>query len=264
MTFREGTLQHWANEYILGTSVAAKLAPPSIPRTLDDAQQSVTLLSPGRPDTLVRGQHAPKTPRRDALKSPEKRAQIVHTFLHHELQAAELMAWAILRFPHMPPAFLRGLAQIAEDEIRHMNLYQNYLNALGFEFGSFPIRDWFWERIPACQTPEAFVATIGIGFEGGNLDHAARFANSFRQVDDEAGAAIQDQICEEEIPHVRFAMHWFERLRAKPSFELWRATLPAPLSPMVMRGKPLNQKARERAGFDADFLHELSHWQPEP
>ena len=38
--------------------------------------------------------------------------------------------------------------------------------------------------------------------------------------------------------------------------------LPAPLSPMLMRGHPLQRKARLAAGFPEDFLDQLDAWQP--
>src|SRR2546430_3572368 len=42
-------------------------------------------------DVVIR---SAKSPGPVALRSARRRAQLVHTFLHHELQAAELMAWA--------------------------------------------------------------------------------------------------------------------------------------------------------------------------
>jgi uncharacterized ferritin-like protein (DUF455 family) len=185
---------------------------------------------------------------------------MAHTFLHHELQAAELMAWAVLAFPDTPLAFRRGQLAILDDEVRHMQLYRAYLEELGFAFGAFPVRDWFWERVPRAETPAQFVAVLGIGFEGGNLDHAARFAARLRAVDDEAGAAIEARVAEEEIPHARFALHWFEKFAGAADFATWMRHLPPPLSPLVMRGEPIDREARRRAGFSDAFIDELARW----
>ena len=106
------------------------------------------LSSPGRPAELTVASGSGKTPRTGALRSPERRAQLLHTFLHHELQAAELMCWALLAFAATPRAFRRGLLAICGADIRHMGMYRAYLVELGFDFGSFPVRDWFWERVP--------------------------------------------------------------------------------------------------------------------
>jgi uncharacterized ferritin-like protein (DUF455 family) len=68
---------------------------------------------------------------------------------------------------------------------------------------------------------------------------------------------------EEEVAHVAFAAHWFEKLGGPLDFGSWLEALPAPLSPMVMRGKPLSRERRTRAGLSARFLDELEAWQPE-
>jgi uncharacterized ferritin-like protein (DUF455 family) len=204
-----------------------------------------------------------KTPRPGALREPRKRAELLHTFLHHELQAAELMCWTVLAFPDAPLPFRRGLLGICQDEIRHMRMYQVHLHTLGCAVGDFPVRDWFWSRVPTVQSPAAFCAVMGLGFEAGNLDHTRRFAERFRAVGDEAGAVLQEVVAKEEIPHVAFAAHWFRKLQGELSFASWQAALPAPLSPMVMRGDPIDRVAREQAGLDAEFLDALQAWQPE-
>jgi uncharacterized ferritin-like protein (DUF455 family) len=186
---------------------------------------------------------------------------VVHTFLHHELQAAELMCWAILAFPESSPKFRSGLAKIACDEVRHMNLYAEHLVSLGSSFGAFPVRDWFWERVPKAETAAHFVATMGMGFEGGNLDHTLRFAERFRSSGDLEGARLQEIIFEEEIPHVRFALSSFRAMTGRDDFASWARHLPPPLSPMVMRGNPLERDGRSRAGFSAGFVDELAQWQ---
>ena len=256
------TLEGWAREYIETTDLEAKFA-SGVPNALDPSARPQRLDAPGRPASLTVAQTSPKTPGPEALRAPARRAQVLHAFLHHELQAAELMAWAILAFSDAPPAFRKGLGRIASDEIRHMSLYRSHLGALGFAFGDFPVRDWFWRRVPSCATPSQFVATLGIGFEGANLDHAARFADRFRAVGDEAGAVLQERIAAEEIGHVRFAVEWLRRFDdAEVTFEGWRARLPAPLSPILMRGDPLNREARRKSGLDAAFVDALADWTP--
>ncbi len=207
---------------------------------------------------------APKSPGPEALRAPERRASLLHTFLHHELQAAELMCWAILAFPDTPEAFRLGLLGIARDEIRHLALYEEHLAALGYSYGAFPVRDWFWERIPRVDDPVGFVAALGVGLEGANLDHTARFAERFRAIGDEAGALLQERIGAEEVAHVRFALCWLARWTGTDPvpFAGWADRLPPPLSPLLMRGAPLNRAARLEAGFSAGFVDELAGWEP--
>jgi uncharacterized ferritin-like protein (DUF455 family) len=256
----EGTLDRWAFDYVRAGDLATKLERAPVSAPLDPSPVARVIDRPGRPPELVVVTRAAKSPGPEALRSPERRAQLAHTFFHHELQAAELMAWALLAFPDAPPAFRRGLARIADDEIRHMALYRDYLRALGSDVGAFPVRDWFWQRVPSAQTPLAFVSVMGIGFEGGNLDHTARFAARFRAIGDEEGARLQERIGEEEIPHVAFALHWFERWTGTTELGAWADALPAPLSPLVMRGDPLNRADPRRAGMTDGFLDELERW----
>lgn len=196
------------------------------------------------------------------LNGPLGRARAVHTFLHHELQAAELMAWALLAFPDTPRAFREGLVRIALDEIRHMGLYRDDLERRGHHYGEFAVRDWFWERIPEAATPAAFVAAMGLGVESANLDHTAIYAQRFREAGDEDGARLQELIGKDEIAHVRFGARWFEHFVGDLTFERWASTLTPPLSPVLMRGKVLTRDARLQAGQSARFLDDLERWQP--
>jgi uncharacterized ferritin-like protein (DUF455 family) len=170
------------------------------------------------------------------------------------------MAWALLAFPCAPKEFRAGVLGIFWEEISHLQLYRDYLAKREISVGYYPVRDWFWSRIPLAQSPADFVALMGIGFEGGNLDHSLRYAAWFREVEDEEGARIQEEICRDEVGHVRFAVHWFREFTGGLDFESWRSHLPAPLTPTVCKGRPLNRKARLEAGLDQEFLERLEHW----
>jgi len=254
------TVEGWAWDYIASASLSHKLAPPALPVAWQDAPPPRRVERPGRPPELRPATKPGKSPRDAALVEPLQRARVIHTFFHHELQAAELMCWALLAFPDAPRAFRAGLVKIAHDEIRHMGLYARHLAAVGAAVGDFPVRDWFWKRVPSATSPIDFVATMGMGFEGGNLDHARRFEELFRAVGDVAGADLQALVREEEIAHVKFAVHWFRKLTDGIDFDAWRARLAPPLSPMVMRGGAINVRDRMRAGQDAAFLERLGAW----
>ena len=260
----EGTVEAWAWAYLRSTDLAYKLAPPAPPSRWEESPPPRRLAAPGRPPELVASTRKMKTPGPVALRAPTRRGQLVHTFLHHELQAAELMAWALLAFVDTPPEFRAGLVRIMRDEVRHMGLYGQHLAALGVAFGAHPVRDWFWERVPLCANPAQFVATIGIGLEGANLDHAARFAERFLAVEDALGAEVQEQIAREEIPHVQFALRWFRHWTGRDDFTTWAAHLPPPLSPTLMRGATVQRDLRARAGMSEAFLDELEAWQGAP
>jgi uncharacterized ferritin-like protein (DUF455 family) len=143
-----------------------------------------------------------------------------------------------------------------------MQLYARQLERLGFGVGAFPVRDWFWQRAPAAPDASAFLALMGLGFEAGNLDHSERFVALFREAGDEEAAQVQAQVGREELAHVSFAAHWFRLFSGSLDFATWARALPPPLSPMVMRGRPMARAARMAAGLDSAFLDELEAWQP--
>jgi uncharacterized ferritin-like protein (DUF455 family) len=259
----EATVEGWAYRYIASDELAYKLAPDALPAHWGGQPTAISIERPGRPAALRLAERGEKTPGSTALRDPARRARLLHTFLHHELQAAELMCRAVLAFPDTPAAFRRGLIGICLDEIRHMGMYAEHMATLGFGFGDFPVNDWFWQRVPGARTAAEFVAVMGLGFEGANLDHTQRFAHAFRLAGDERGAALQERIGAEEVPHVAFGAHWFGHFRGELAFDAWAEALPAPLSPMLMRGRPLNRLARRAAGYSDAFVERLERWLPD-
>lgn len=255
-----GTIERWAWDYVLASTLEGKVAPPALPERWEDEPPVRRLQAPGRPQELRVVAKAAKT---RGLSAASGRARALHTFWHHELQAAELMAWAILAFPETPREFRAGLARIALDEIRHMHLYARQIERLGYAVGQVGVRDWFWERVPRCADAASFVATMGLGVESANLEHTTSFAARFREAGDEEGARVQELIGREEIGHVRFGARWFEVFTGAVDFETWKRALPPPLSPMLMRGRPLHRDARLKAGQPQRFIDELDAWQPD-
>ncbi len=253
----------WAYEFITSTSLTRKKNADDCPLQAGATPEHITeLLKPGRPVELEVTLEKPKTIKLGALQNLRTRALLIHKFWHHELQAAELMCWAYLKFVDAPPEFRRGLLKIVKDEVRHMGLYEEYLQGLGYQIGDFPVRDWFWERIPQAQTPKQYVALMGMGLEGANLEHTDRFARRFRTLGDIKGAEIQEQVGREEIAHVRFAVRYFKEFNGSVQFEDWVKALPPPLSPWMMKGKTLNRPPRLKAEMPPEFLNALEEYRP--
>jgi len=256
------SVEAWAWAYVTSTSLVYKRHPPEVQTRWLGASHGLPVpAQPGRPKELV---VVPKVARSGhGTKSFEARTRTLHTFLHHELQAAELMAWALLRFAGAELAFRRGLLRICLDEIRHLGLYASLLESRGVAWGSHPVRDWFWQRVPSCETPLQFVSLMGLGVEAANLEHAARFADEFARNDDDEAAELQRLVEHDEVNHVAFGRLWFETWAGELAFEPWRAQLPKPLSPLLMRALPLNRAARSAAGLNARFLDALAMWTPQ-
>lgn len=250
------TVETWARNYLESHELSTKIDPPPLPHCWEDSPASVDL-RPGRPSCLSVTRSQPNETKLRELKTVEGRARLIHKFWHHELQAAELMAWALLRFPQTPQAFRRGLLGVLHDEVRHMGMYQQYLQRTGFQIGSFPVRDAFWDRVPLCQTPIAFVAVMGMGLEAANLEHTQRFAERFRAVGDTVGAELHEQVGREEVAHVRFATRWFREWTSDVQFDAWQRALPEAVKVGHLRGKQLHWEARRRAEMPEAFLKEL-------
>lgn len=260
--FEPGPLESWALSFLHSGSLAFKRALPPVSKTLGRLEIPIDS-RPFRPPELRVIDDKPRSVKQGALFNVRKRAEVVHKFWHHELQAAELMAWAFLRYPEAPAELRFGLIRVARDEIRHMGLYEDHLRGLGYQIGDFPVRDWFWERTVTCESIVSFLAFIGMGLEGANLEHTERFGAWFRAVGDLRGAAIQEQIGREEVAHVRFATRWFKHYTGDVDFERWCEELPPPVSPLLLRGKKLRWDLREKAEMPIPFLTRLEAWEPE-
>lgn len=258
-----GSIEAWAIDFVQSTDLEFKCSPPEPPDTFEAVPVVRHLDGPGRPLELVPNMGRSRSLSASAMREPQQRAKLLHKFWHHELQAAELMCWALLRYAHAEQEFRRGLLKIARDELRHMRLYQEHIESLGFGIGDFPVRDWFWERVPTCDEPIQFVALMGMGLEAANLEHTPRFASWFIAAGDARGAELQEQIGNEEVAHVRFATRWFRTWTGSDDFESWQSALPKPLSPLLMRGKTINRAARRKAEMSEAFIDELSRWRPE-
>ena len=257
-------VEAWAEHYVRSAALAFNLAPTAPPAQFREAASPLRLTEPGRPPEFRAARRGERTPKLLALKEPHYRARALHAFFHHELQAAELMCWALLAFADAELSFRKGLLGICLDEIRHMNLYREHIQTLGSHIGEFGVRDWFWKRVPTCPSKLSFVAVMGMGLEAANLEYAADFAARFRIVGDEQGALIQERIAKEEVAHVSFATRWFAHWTGGCDFETWAAELPPPLSPWVMHGTPIAQDQRKRAGMSDEFIAALEAFVPEP
>lgn len=253
------TVQKWARAFLQAETVAAKCEPGSLPQEWEASPVCLNLGATRPPELRVTFEQ-PEPFTLTSLKEEEARCRLMHKFWHHELQAAELMAWAILRFVEVPQTFREGLLGILLDEVRHMGLYQGYLEKRGRAVGDYPVRDFLWQRVQDCSTPLSFVALLGMGMEAANLEHAARFEARLLAAGDEEGAHIQRQIGLEEIAHVRFATHWFCKWTGGLEFARYRAELPPDLPPLAVRGKHLAMESRRRAGMSDEFLQQLAAW----
>lgn len=251
-------VETWAARYVTASALAYKTDPPPPPRAFAPPAVPHRVEAPGRPPELRLVGKTKRSLLPAQLATPRYRAQLLHTFWHHELQAAELMCWAIGAFPATPVRFRMGLLAICKDEIRHMRLYQREVERLGHRLGDFPVRDWFWHRVATCTTPVQFVALMGLGLEGGNLDHAARYTAAFTAAGDLDAARTQATVGREEIAHVRFAAKWFAHWTGGVDFARWAGALPPPLSPRLLRGAVIDRQARARAGLPAAFLDALA------
>ncbi len=259
--------EEWCVALIRAVTTESKLAPGPRPELMDPAhappREVVLAMEPGRPTGVELGERAERIPRAGALKTADARVRLLHLFLHHEIQAAELFAWAYLLFGDAPPEFRRGLLRLVDDELRHGRLYRDRLRAHGADYGAHPVRDWFWVKAKQCTDPRMFVALLGLGFEGANIEHAERFSGQFEAAGDPESARVVERVGREEVAHVRFAARWFTHFDggnpdSGPDFDRWAAALPAPLTPSVMRGHPLQRPQRRRAGLSEAFLDGLA------
>jgi len=156
-------IRDFALRLLWADSLAGKLAPP--PPDLVDTEPGPAsrVEEPARPAGLeiAPGGRA-RVPSVKGMHDPAQRARILHALANHELQAAELFAWALLALPAAPRDFRRGCLGILRDEQAHLRLYLERMQAHGTRLGDHPVSGHFWRTLRSVQTPLEFVATMGL------------------------------------------------------------------------------------------------------
>ena len=257
-------LRDFARTVLETEDLEVKLAPPASALTDDDPGPAFRAAGPGRPPELrhVEGLRV-EVPSIEGMPDPAQRPRILQGLANHELQAAELFAWALLAFPEASPAFRRGLAAILQDEQRHTRMYVARLEDAGARLGDFPVNFYFWNKVEHLQTPLDFICAMSLTFENANLDHTVDYAQAARRAGDEKTALVIEQVHRDEIEHVRFGWEWLQTWRGEEeAWEVWQRHLTWPLRPLRARGTRFHRGGREAAGLDPEFIRRLESSRP--
>lgn len=212
---------------------------------------------PGRPARPMLVSHTEL--RQRSVASVEGRAALIHAIAHIELNAIDLAADVVWRFPGMPEAFYRDWFRVMQEEALHFQLLRDHLAGLGYAYGDFPAHNALWEMADRTRHDVlARVALVPRTLEARGLDASPLVRAKLLSVGDKAGAAIIDLILRDEIGHVKVGNRWYAWLCEKrgldpiPTYAELTSIHDAPR----LRG-PFNLEARRAAGFSADELDAL-------
>ncbi len=249
----------FAQNILLGTKLEDKYTDLSF--EWDDWKNFELPNSPGRSGKLVFDERKHKFPKAQNLNDKQNKAMAIHSFANHELLAIEMMAAAILYYPHKTEddiRFKKGILTALKDEQKHLKMYIHRLNELGFEFGDFPLNDFFWRQMEKLPTAAHYTAVMALTFEAANLDFAQYYSEIFRKFGDETTAKILEVVLEDEISHVSFGAHWMKKWRQnKKLWAYYQECLPWPMTPARSRGLGFDMKLHQRAVQDEDFIRDL-------
>lgn len=252
----------YAREILLGENLESKLTTSSI--EWDEWKTFELPKLPGRKDRLAFSDSQMKFPKAAHLNTDDKKALALHSFANHELLAIEMMAAAILYYPHKTDEeirFKKGIVTALKDEQKHLMLYIRRINELGYEFGDFPLNDFFWRQMEKLATPSQYLSVMALTFESANLDFAQFYRDLFKKFGDDKTAQIMDIVLEDEISHVAFGAHWLKNWRKDETlWDYYRSTLPWPVTPARSKGIEFDSELHFKAIGDRDFVEKLASY----
>ncbi len=270
------TLQDACRHLLLSGALADKLAVPAGELVEAEGVVAEDIDAPVRAPLLTMHEGSEKLPPLNALHGAEARAICLSRFAHHELMAAELFAWALLRFPDAPAGLRRGWVAALREELDHLRLYLSRLSAHGVAFGDLPLSGYFWKLLPgvrqAGDPARAFLCMQGLTLEQANLDFTMLYRDAFRQGGDDDTARVLQQVHDDEIAHVRLARVWLVRDDAAAAdaagsaddedLRRYQQHVPFPLSAARAKGRRFEVGARRRAGLSPAFIAHVRDAKP--
>ena len=217
---------------------------------LSDRQRVVAPERPGLPTglTLVH----PNQLKRRSPHTEKGRAVLIHAIAHIEFNAINLALDAVLRFSHMPDAYLRDWLSVAAVEADHFQLVQGRLQAYGYDYGDFPAHNGLWD-VASRSADDVLerMAVVPRVLEARGLDVTPAMRDNLEAAGDSEMAAILDIIYRDEIGHVAVGTQWFRWLCEKRDLDPMQSfqQIIQRYYSGSLRG-PFNHEARLKAGFD--------------
>lgn len=256
-------IRDFARDVVTTEELVWKLGAPPAGLTDENPGPPLRIARPGRSPKL-RFQRRIEVPAIDGMPDPSQRPRILHALANHELQAAELFAWALLAFPDSPKEFRQGLLRILADEQRHTRMYIARVEDAGARFGDFPVNGYFWSKVETITTPLRFLCAMSLTFENANLDHTLEYEEAARRAGDAKTAAVIERVHRDEIEHVRFGWTWLQVFKREDesAWDAFEANLTWPLRPAKARGRTFHREGREAAGLDPEFIGRLEQSEP--
>jgi uncharacterized ferritin-like protein (DUF455 family) len=218
---------------------------------------------PNKPELTAPG----KAPRR-RMSSPAGRIALLHAIAHIELNAIDLAFDLITRFINDPrigmdkqASFIDDWVSVGDDEARHFVLIADRLESLGASYGDMSAHDGLWDAAQATSHDlAARLAVAPLVLEARGLDVTPTMIERLISAGDTQSADILKIIYREEIGHVAAGARWFRHVCQADNCEpvarfqsLVRTFFAGQIKP------PFNTKARDEAGFAADFYLGLTN-----
>ena len=210
---------------------------------------------PMKPDLLL-----PRDmPRRGKAQTLAGRIALLHAIAHIELNAVDLAADILVRFPDAgaPLEFYNDWLGVLDDEAKHFLLISDRLVDMGAAYGDLPAHDGLWQA--AQDTADdllARLAVVPLVLEARGLDVTPQMISSLDAVGDLDSVAALEVIYKDEIGHVAVGRKWFEYFCDDAPEHTWRWLVKRYFYGAVK--PPFNDAARAEAGFGAAYYAELT------
>ncbi len=254
----------YSKHILFSTTISEKMANIEVDTSFVAHDAFDVPKNPGREKKIQFSEKQVKFPKKTSLIHNDRKAQALHVFANHELQAFEMMAAGILLFPTITEEdhlIKKGIFNTMLDEKKHFLLYENRTNDLGVGFGDLPIGNFFWKQLQYIKTPAQYYAFVALTLEAANLDFAKYYSDVFTEIEDHKTAKILDIVYQDEISHVAIGRKWLNKWKEdKTLWQYYLENLPELITPARSKGMIFDSEGRKKAGLDSDFITTVANY----
>ena len=202
-------------------------------------------------------------PARKAFETKEGLGALIHAITHIEYAAIDLALDAVYRFPQMPQSYKRDWLEVALDEIRHFQMLHRLLEALGYQYGDFPVHSGLFDAsIHTAHSVLERMAIIPRYYEASGLDVnpqiMKKLENKRKLPLIQRLITTLETIYQEEIVHVHKGDKWFKYLcdQEGKAYTVYFEILQR--YHLLTKHRPhINVNARKEAGFSCEEIIQL-------